>query len=79
MCKLQKAVYGLKHASQAWKHKLEKLVNVPINVDDFLSISDDEQLVTWIKLQMCVDFKMKDLGLVKQVLGLRVTSQMALS
>lgn len=97
VCKLQKAVYGLKQASRVWNRKLDanlkrmgfkrskydtcvyhqvvegNLIIVAIYVDDFLIISKDEQLVTRIKQQLCVDFKMKDLGPVKQVLGLRVT------
>lgn len=50
-----------------------KMVIVTIYVDDFLIFSNDDEMVSTVKSALTKKFRMKDLGMAKQVLGIRVT------
>lgn len=56
-------------------YKMEngKIIIVAVYVDGFFLYFIDQGLVDDVKQQMCDDFRMKDLGQAKCILGLRVT------
>ena len=44
-----------------------------VYVEDFLLFSNDQSLVDSVKQQLSSDFQMKDLGEVRQILGMNIT------
>ncbi len=52
-----------------------KMLMVAVYVEDFLIFGTDEAEIMKIKKQLCSKFKMKDLGVAKQCLGIRITRE----
>ncbi|KAJ0431334.1 putative RNA-directed DNA polymerase [Helianthus annuus] len=97
VCKLRKAIYGLKQSSRAWFGKIgefleqngfalsdadsslfvkkvnDKIVVVLVYVDDLIITGDVEEEINQLKANLCVRFKMKDLGRLSHFLGLELT------
>lgn len=96
VCKLIKALYGLKESPRAWYNCLDKFltsinfkkstadpclytvkngnytVYLLIFVDDLLICSENEMEIKKIKFLLSQKFKMKDLGKIKEYLGITV-------
>ena len=97
VCKLNKAMYGLKQAGRQWNLKLHqafieiglnqskrdeciyylckdnKIVIVAVYVDDLLILGNDSKMKNELKKELESRFKMKDLGELQYILGIRVT------
>jgi len=97
VCRLRKAMYGLKQGSRAWNQRLNSIIQqigftqskvdqcvyiytkgdkkiiIAVYVDDLLIFSNNKNLKEITKSKLMEQFKMKDLGEVKQCLGLRIT------
>jgi len=97
VCRLRKAMYGLKQGSRAWNQRLNSIIQqigftqskvdqcvyiytkedkkiiIVVYVDDLLIFSNNKNLKEITKSKLMEQFKMKDLGEVKQCLGLRIT------
>lgn len=98
VCKLNRAVYGLKQSSRAWNHRVDKVLLklgykksvyepclytkrgennlmtiIALYVDDFLIYSNDAKGAELLKNQLKSEFQIKDLGEVKQFLGMRIS------
>lgn len=97
VCKLNRAIYGLKQAGRQWNKKLDdallsfklrkcqmdpciycsqdlRLI-IAIYVDDFLIFYSDEEDLLKIKNLLCSAFKMKDMGVAKGCIGIRITQR----
>ncbi|KAI3816802.1 hypothetical protein L1987_16507 [Smallanthus sonchifolius] len=96
VCKLKKAIYGLKQSPRAWFGKIgeflelngfritnsdtslfvkqveNRSVVVLVYVDDLIITGDHEEEIDQLKANLCVRFKMKDIGRLKHFLGLEV-------
>jgi hypothetical protein len=96
VCRLNKAIYGLKQSSRVWNTELSKALSecflvqanydpcvylnktdkfvtfVVIYVDDLLIMSTDIDEVEMIKRRLMKKFNMKNLGLVKEFIGIRI-------
>ncbi|KAJ0771566.1 putative RNA-directed DNA polymerase [Helianthus annuus] len=96
VCKLQKAIYGLKQSPRAWFGKIAEflelngfklthadsslfvkklgaqVVVVLVYVDDLIITGDVQEEITQLKANLCVRFKMKDLGRLVHFLGLEL-------
>ncbi|KAJ0601440.1 putative RNA-directed DNA polymerase [Helianthus annuus] len=96
VCKLKKAIYGLKQSPRAWFGKIGeflqhndfimcqadaslfvreirgKVVVVLIYVDDLVITGNDEDGIKQLKENLCVRFRMKDLGILSHFLGLEL-------
>ena len=96
VCKLKKAIYGLKQSLQAWFGKIgeflkqcgfqiassdsslfvkqveSQVVVVLIYVDDLIITGDLEEEIGQLKSNLCVRFRMKDLGRLEHFLGLEL-------
>ena len=96
VCKLNRAVYGLKQSSRAWNHRVDQvllklefkksvyepclyikrdgnlLTIIALYVDDFLLFSNDSRSTELLKSQLMTEFRIKDLGEVRQFLGMRI-------
>lgn len=97
VCKLNKAIYGLKQSARCWNDKIhsfllcqnftrskydpcvyikksaEVYVVIGLHVDDFYCFSNSVNETHKLKLALGSAFKIKDLGSVKECLGMRVT------
>lgn len=97
VCKLKKAIYGLKQSPRAWFGKIaeflelngfqlthadtslfikkidDKVVVVLVYVDDLIITGDVQEEITQLKANLCVRFKMKDLGKLVHFIGLELT------
>lgn len=97
VCKLKRAIYGLKQSSRAWNLRVDEvllksgfkksvyepclyvkqgdnnlLTIIALYVDDFLVFSNDTKGTESLKIQLRSEFKIKDLGEVKQFLGMKI-------
>lgn len=96
VCKLEKAIYGLKQGSNAWNCKLHtallkigfersktdqavyikskdrSLTIIAVYVDDLLLLSTNRQVKDETKKQLHQEFKIRDLGEVYSLLGMRI-------
>ncbi|KAD4177986.1 hypothetical protein E3N88_26577 [Mikania micrantha] len=96
VCKLKKAIYGLKQSPRAWFGKIaeflelngfkltdtdtslfvkkidDKVVVVLVYVDDLIITGDVKEEIMQLKANLCVRFKMKDLGKLVHFLGLEL-------
>lgn len=92
VCKLNKAIYGLKQAGKVWNTKLDQTLKnfglkvcnmdpciyytkelmIAIYVDDFLIFYKDDNILNKLKHSLKMEFKMKDIGLAKGCVGIRI-------
>lgn len=97
VCKLQKAIYGLKQASRQWyakinsflvdslkftnsayepclyiKHDGNSIILIVLYVDDLLIAGNDRSMMNKVKDEFKKRFKMKDLGVANEFLGIRI-------
>lgn len=96
VCKLNKAIYGLKKSPKCWYEKFNQFIEnegfkrslndyclyikeikivklyVLLYVDDLLIFSSDSSVVNGLKGALMRMFKMKDMGLVKNYLGINI-------
>lgn len=101
VCKLKKAIYGLKQAARCWNDKIhsflvsqqfcrskydpcvyikksnECYIVIGLHVDDFYCFSNSVEETQKLKLALGNCFKIRDLGAVKECLGMRVTRDRA--
>lgn len=97
VCKLKKAIYGLKQAARCWNDKIHSFlvtqnfcrskydpciyikkskdcyIVIGLHVDDFYCFSNSVEETYRLKSAIAKSFKMRDLGAVKECLGMRVT------
>ena len=95
MCRLKRALYGLKQTPHAWYTKIDsyftgldftkgeenasmyqivvdgKLLIIVIYVDDII-LTGDEQLITYFKEDLSIEFEMKYKGLLHYFLSLEI-------
>ncbi|XP_058791687.1 uncharacterized protein LOC131664504 [Phymastichus coffea] len=75
VCKLMRALYGLKISPKRWNKKLrESLESIGLNVyvDDILAASNNIDKLTEVKEKMLKEFEMTDLGEPQKFLGIRI-------
>lgn len=94
VCKLNKAIYGLKQAGREWNNKLDHSLKkfgfkrckadpciyhfkslkiiIAVYVDDFLIFYVNDEQLSKVKCFLSHAFKMKDIGLAKNCLGLNI-------
>ncbi|KAJ0464501.1 putative RNA-directed DNA polymerase [Helianthus annuus] len=97
VCKLRKAIYGLKQSPRAWFGKIaeflelngfklthadsslyvkklgDQVVVVLVYVDDLIITGDVQEEIAQLKENLCVRFRMKDLGRLVRFLGLELS------
>lgn len=95
VCRLNKAIYGLKQSGRVWNQKLdgklrtfglvptktdpciyhneENTLIVAIYVDDFLIFHKTTELLESLKTYLHEEFSMKDIGPVKNCIGMTIT------
>ncbi|CAL8113089.1 unnamed protein product [Prunus armeniaca] len=77
VCKLQRLIYGLKHASRNEPCVYKKasgsaVVFLVLHVDDIFMFGNDICLLTSVKLWLSKTFSMKDLGNASYILGIKI-------
>lgn len=96
VCKLKRAIYGLKQASRVWNQRVDiffielgfkksdfepclyskkcnnSLIFIAVYVDDFLIFSNDDDQIGFLKNKLNDEFRIKDLGNVKQCFGMTI-------
>eukprot|EP00253_Pinus_taeda_P023170 PITA_23170 len=70
VCRLKKSLYGLKQAPRQWYLKFDKFMS---EQDDMLVAGSNMQEINLLKRKLANSFAMKDLGVAKQILGMRIT------
>ena len=97
VCKLQKSLYGLKHAPRSWYAKMDafllsqkfqrcksdpnvylqqydgNIINILLYVYDILITGSTLASIAFIKTALHDAFKMSDLGMLRQFLGMEIT------
>ena len=88
VCKLRKSLYGLKQAPRQWYKKYDRttfdhcvftkkfsnddFIILLLYVDDMLIVGHDVGKIGKLKRELSKSYAMKDLGSVKQILGMKI-------
>ncbi|KAE8970121.1 hypothetical protein PR001_g27300, partial [Phytophthora rubi] len=77
MCKLDKAIYGLKKAASAWHQTIhagtkDAFVYVCLYVDDMIIAAKTTEEINEVKMALKSAFKMKELGETKFIFGMEI-------
>ncbi|RVW69562.1 Retrovirus-related Pol polyprotein from transposon RE2 [Vitis vinifera] len=77
VCRLRKSLYGLKQAPRCWFAKLVTALKGYVYVDDLIISGNDSAALKTFKAYLSDCFKMKDLGVLKYFLGIKVARSSA--